>query len=454
MKKKYWKLFFLSTFVSLTYMLNAQDNVVDQVIWVVGDEAILKSEVEGVRREMLINRETFDGDPYCLIPEQVAVQKLFLHQAKIDSIDVPISSVSREVEQRLNNAIMYYGSREKLEEYEGQTMNEMRESMKDRLRDGEIVRQVQSKIVGNIRLTPSEIRKYYSSLSKDSLPYVPTTVEVQIITMKPLIPLSEIDAVKAKLREYTDRVNKGDDFGTLARMYSEDGSAQKGGELGFMGRAQLVPEFASAAFALADPKKVSNVVESEYGFHIIQLIERRGDRINTRHILLKPKVPTEEMNKTLHRMDSLVMDINSKKFTFDDAAVYVSADKDTRNNKGLMVNKSQYSANGGTARFEMKELPQDIAKVVDTLSVGQISKPFSMLDEKGKEIVAVVKLKQRVEGHRANVSDDFQTLKQIVESNKKEEVLKKWLENKIKSTYVWINSDWKNCDFQYSGWVK
>lgn len=454
MKKISARIFFLTVLLGLTYVSKAQDNIIDQVVWVVGDESILKSEVEGVRRDMLINRETFDGDPYCLIPEQIAVQKLFLHQAKIDSIDVPAASVTREVEQRINNAIMYYGSREKLEEYEGKPVNEIRDELKDKMREGEIVRQVQTKIVGDIRLTPSEIRKYYTSLSQDSLPYIPTAVEVQIITMRPQIPLSEIDAVKNQLREFTDRVNKGGDFGSLARLYSEDGSAQKGGELGFMGRAQLVPEFASAAFALNDPKKVSNIVETEYGYHIIQLIERRGDRINARHILLKPKVPTAEMEKTLNKMDSLVLDIKNSKFSFDDAALYLSADKDTRNNKGLMVNKNQYSNNAGTARFEMKELPQEVAKVVDEMKVGEISKPFKMLDEKGKDVIAIVKLRQRVDGHRANVSDDFQILKQIVESNKKAEIVKKWLEKKINNTYVWINNDWINCDYQYSGWVK
>lgn len=454
MRKFFRKVFFLSSFLSMICAVNAQDNVVDQVVWVVGDEAILKSEIEGVRRDMIINRETFDGDPYCIIPEQLAVQKLFLHQAKVDSIDVSLSAVSREVEQRLNNAILYYGSREKLEEYEGRSINDLREEMKERLRDGEVVRQVQNKIVGDIKLTPSEVRKYYSSLPQDSLPFIPTTVEVQIITSRPQIPLSEIDAVKNRLREFTDRVNKGEDFGVLARLYSEDDSSQKGGELGFMGRAQLVPEFASAAFTLSDPKKVSNIVETEYGFHIIQLIERRGDRINVRHILLKPKVPVEEMTKATNRMDSLAIDINNKKFTFEEAALYLSADKDTRNNKGLMVNKNPYSANSGTARFEMKELPQEVSRIVDNMKIGDISKPFTMRDEKGKEVVAIVKLKQKVEGHRANVSDDYQTLKQIVEANKKQTLLKKWLENKIKGTYVWIHNDWKNCEFQYSGWIK
>ncbi|MFR9165570.1 MAG: peptidylprolyl isomerase [Dysgonomonas sp.] len=454
MKNFLYKILFIIPFFGLTAELTAQDNVIDQVVWVVGDESILKSEIEGVRRDMLINRETFDGDPYCLIPEQIAVEKLFLHQAKLDSIEVPASSVSREVEMRLNNAVMYYGSVEKLEEYEGKPLNELREQMKERLRDMQIVQQVKSKITENVRLTPSEVRKYYTNLSQDSLPFIPTTVEVQIITRNPTIPLKEIDEVKNRLREYTDRVNKGEDFATLARLYSEDESAQRGGELGFMGRAQLVPEFANAAFALSDPKRVSNIVESEYGFHIIQLIERRGDRINVRHILLKPKVPQEEINKSVLVLDSLANDIRDKKFTFEEAALYVSADKDTRNNRGLMVNKNPYSNNSGTARFEMKELPQEIAKVVDTLKVDQMSKPFIMKDDKGKNVVALIKLRQRVEGHRANVSDDYQALKQIVENKKKEDTLKKWLENKIKTTYVEIDDNWKNCEFQYSGWIK
>ena len=456
MKKYFCKIIILFSLLFICNHSNAQNNVIDQVIWVVGDESVLKSEVESARREMLISGSRFDGDPYCIIPEQIAVQKLFLHQSKIDSIDVSLSSISREVESNLNRAISYYGSREKLEEYEGKTINELREDLKTRLRENEIVQLTQKKIVGEVRLTPSEIRKYYSSLPQDSLPFVPTTVEVQLMTMQPRIPLKEIDEVKARLRDFTDRVNKNEaDFSALALMYSEDTeSAKKGGELGFTGKAQLVPEFASAAFSLTDPSKVSNIIESEYGFHIIQLIERRGDRINVKHILLKPKVPTMEINMLTARMDSIVSDIGNKLYTFEEATGVLSSDKDTRNNKGLMVNKNNYSANGGTSRFEMKELSPEIARVVDGMAVGEISKPFTMLDEKGKQVVAIVKLKQRIEGHRANISDDYQALKSIVEADKRNKILKKWLENKIKTTYVWIHNDWKNCDFNYSGWVK
>lgn len=447
---------FFSLLSFISFNLKAQDNVIDQVVWVIGDEALLKSDVEGVKLQMQLEKEHFDGDPYCIIPEQLAVQKLFLHQAKIDSIDVGTNVVSRTVDRRINNAISSLGSQEKLEEYLGKNINQLREEWREQVRDNEIVSEVQRKIVGNIKLTPSEIRNYYTQLSQDSLPFINTTVEVEIITMLPAIPITEIDAVKNRLRDFTDRINKKEStFSTLALLYSEDiESAKRGGELGFMPRTQLVPEYANAAFMLNDPTKVSNIVESEYGYHIIQLIEKRGDRVNTRHILLKPKVPAEELKKTTVRMDSLLVDLKANKFTFEEAATHISADKDSRNNKGLMLNKSEYSNYSGTARFEMKDLPQEVAKVVDKMSVGDLSKPFTMLNSSGKEVVAIVKLKERVAAHKANLSDDYQVMKSIVEGKKREDVLKKWVQTKIKTTYVRINDDWKNCDFQHEGWIK
>jgi len=457
MRKIFYKTILLTVLFCINNCaINAQDNIIDQIVWVVGDEAILKSDIENTRTQLQLEGERFDGDPYCIIPEQIAVNKLFLHQAKIDSIDVPLTSVTREVERSINNAINQLGSREKLEEYLGKSIRDLREEWKEQMREREIVREVKKNIVGKVRLTPSEIRKYYSSLSQDSLPFIPTTVEVQIITMRPQIPIREIDAVKARLRDFTDQITKGQQtFSSLALLYSEDPeSAKKGGELGFIGRAMLAPEYASAAFSLSDPKKISNIVETEYGFHIIQLIERLGDRINTRHILLKPKVPAADLNKSIHMVDSLSNDIRATKVSFEEAALYLSADKDTRNNNGLMVNRKEYSSNYGTSRFEMKDLPQEISRTVDKMQIGEISNAFTMIDEKGKQVVAIVKLKQRIEGHKANMSDDFQILKSIVEENKRNDILKKWVQSKINSTFIQINNDWTNCDFQYSGWVK
>lgn len=447
---------FFSFYCFMLFGLNAQNNVIDQIVWVVGEEAILKSDVENTKNEMLLYGEKFEGDPYCFIPEQLAVNKLFLNQAKIDSIDVRLSDVNRQVEYYVNQRINQFGSVQRMEEYLKRTISQIREGLRDEVRESEIIKQVREKITANIKLTPSEIRNYYTKLPQDSLPQVPTTVEVQIITQNPVIPVSEIDAVKNKLREFTDKINKKETaFSTLALLYSEDTeSAKRGGELGFIGRALLDPSYANAAFALNDPNKVSNIVESEYGFHIIQLIEKRGDRVNTRHILLKPKVPMEEIAKATTRMDSLATDIRNSKVLFDDAASFLSFDKDTRNNKGIMVNMDQRSSYAGTSRFDMEFLPPEVGKVVDKMAVGEVSKSFTMKNAKGQEVVAIVRLRERTAAHRANLTDDYQLMKLIVEGQKKEDVVNKWVQEKIKSTYVRINDDWKNCDFKYKGWVK
>lgn len=439
--------------------IKAQNNVVDQVVWVVGDEAILKSDIEKERIGMQMSGARFDGDPYCIIPEQIAVQKLFLNQAKIDSIDIPASSVSREVERWVSSAMEQVGGKDKLEEYFGKSLMEIREERKEMMVQQETAREVQKNLTAQIKLTPSEVRRYYEGLSQDSLPFIPTTVEAQILTMDPQIPITEIDAVKNRLRGFIDRINKGEtDFATLALLYSEDNeSAKRGGEMEFMGRAEFVPEFANAAFSLTDSKKVSNVVETEYGYHIIQLVERRGDKAKFRHILLKAKVPAEELQKTTAKLDSILIDINAKKFTFDEAATFLSSDKATRNNNGLMVNNNMMNRNSdnyGTSKFTMEELPQEAAKAISGLKTGEISKAFVMKNPSGKDVVAIVKLKSRVDGHKANISDDFQALKAIVEQRKKNKVISEWIAKKIKETYVRIDDDWKNCDFNYSGWVR
>ena len=431
-----------------------QNNVIDEVVWVVGDEAILKSDVENERLNAQYEGRKFNGDPYCIIPEQLAVQKLFLHQAEIDSIEVSEQEVLSRLEQQTNWLIDQIGSKEKMEEYYNKTSTQIREMLRENIRNGMTVEKMQREIVGDIKIVPADVRRYFKNLPQDSIPYVPTQVEVQIVTLEPKIPQEEIERVKKALRDYTDQINKGEiAFSTLARLYSEDeGTRRRGGELGFMGRGQLVPEYANVAFNLQDPNKVSKIVESEFGFHIIQLLEKRGDRINTRHILLKPKVEEKDLEASLLRLDSIAKDIRNAKFTFDEAASFLSHDKDTRNNHGLMANP-----NSGTARFEMQELAQvsqEVAKTVEGLNVGEISEPFTMINSKGKEICAIVKLKARIDGHKATITEDYQRLKSIVQSKLGEEKLQKWIVEKQKSTYVRINENWVKCDFKYPGWVR
>ena len=430
-----------------------QNNVIDEVVWVVGDEAILKSDVETARMDAQYNGRTFDGDPYCIIPEELAIQKLFLHQAEIDSVMVTEQEIVGELDMRVNWLMDQIGSKEKLEEYYNKTMTQIREMIRENIRNEQTVRKMKNEIVGDVKIVPADVRRYFNSLPADSIPFIPTQVEVQIITQQPKIPQAEIERVKKTLRDFTERIEKGEiSFGALARLYSVDKvTARRGGESGdFQSKGMLVPEFANVVFNLTDPKKVSKVIETEYGYHIAQLIERRGDRINYRHILLRPEVEERELEASLNRLDSLAKEIRNGKFTFDEAAMYVSHDKDTRNNHGLMANPETR-----TARFEMQELAQvsqEIAKTVNEMNVGEVSEPFVMINRQGKEVCAIVKLKARIDGHKATIAEDYQRLKAVVQEKLGEEKLMKWIAQKQKTTYVRINDDWKKCDFKYPGW--
>ena len=399
-------------------------SVVDEVIWVVGDEAILKSEVEVTRIQAAMEGMRWNGDPDCAIPEQLAVQKLFLHQAAIDSIEVTENEIASGIEQRIDYMIQQTGSREKLEEY-----------------------------------------KKHRELPADSVPFVPTEVEVQIIANTPRISIEEINRVKDELRDYTDRINKGEtSFQTLARLYSEDpGSRRAGGELDYTGRGMLDPAFAAVAFNLTDPKKISKIVESEFGFHIIQLVDKRGDKIKVRHILRKPVVSDSAVNASIAFLDTIADYIRNGEtpkqleglyvgtFNFEDAATIFSDDKDTRNNRGLMFNRSE---RGQTSRFQMQDLPSEVARVVDGMQVGDVSKAFSMINDQGKTVCVIAKLKSRTEGHKATITEDFQVMKDIVMEKRREKVLHDWVVNKIKNTYVHVSDDYRNCKFEYEGWIR
>ena len=430
--------------------------VIDEVIWVVGDEAILMSDVESARMQAAMEGTKWNGDPDCVIPEQIAVQKLFKHQAQIDSIEVTDADVAAEVEQYINYWLeMVDGSRERLEEYRHKPLSQIRNDLREDLKDRRMVQKMKQKLVEDISVTPAEVRRYFKDMPQDSLPFVPTEVEVQIVQLTPRITVEELNRVKDELRGYTDRINKGEtSFQTLARLYSEDpGSARRGGEIGFSGRGMLDPAFAAVAFNLTDPKKVSKIVESEFGFHIIQLIEKRGDKVNVRHILKKPVVSDEAVEKALGRLDSIANDIRAEKFSFEEAASLISDDKDTRNNKGLMSN-SDMQTGRITSRFQMQDLPPEVAKVVDTMQVGQVSRAFCMINQRGKTVCVVAKLKNRIDGHKASISEDFQTLKDVVLQRRQNERVHQWVVDKIKSVYTRLNENYKDCKFEYEGWIK
>lgn len=442
------KTFFAFAFLALSGY--AQNNVAEEVAWVVGDEPIFKSEIEEQYMQLQYERTPLQGNPYCVIPERIALDKLFLHQAKIDSIEVSESMIIQQAERRINYFINNLGSKEKVEEYFRKPLPELREQTINMVRDQATIQEVQSKLTKDVKPTPADVRKYFNSLPKDSLPYIPLQVEVKIITLNPVIPQQEIDEVKARLRDYANKVNNGEsEFSTLAILYSEDGSSVYGGEIGFMGKADLFPEYANVAFNLNDTKKVSKIVETDAGYHIIQLIEKRGDRVNTRHILLRPKVSDKDLTNALNRLDSIRGKIIDKKISFDEAAFYVSQDKDSKLNRGIMTNEKTMSS-----KFEMADLNPEIAKQVDKMQVGEISKPFVLMNPKtNRETVAIVQLTRRIEGHKADLAEDYQTVKGMYENSKKQQILADWIKNKQKNTYVRIEEGWRDCEFQYE-WGK
>ena len=442
----------LTLFASFSLLTQAQLNVIDEVIWIVGDDPILLSDVEETRLQAEMEGKPFEN-PYCTIPEQLAIQKLFLHQAALDSIEVSEVNVLKEANERIDFFVQNLGSRENVEKHFHLTIPQLREKLKKTCRQRAMIQQIEGKLFGNIKVTPAEVRAHFSKLPEDSLPLIPTQVEVQIITTQPRATRQEVERIEEQLREFARRVNEGEtEFSTLAKIYSQDpGSARLGGELGYSGKNQFVPEFSNVAFALNDPKKVSKIVRTEFGYHIIQLIDKKGDKANFRHILLKPEIADSVFTKELTRLDSIVADIKRGSFTFEEGAMQLSDDKDTRNNHGIMVNTDMMTRKV-TSRFAMKDLPAEIARKVELMNEGDISEAFIYKNNQGQDICAIIKLKSRIPTHRANMTEDFQILKDVVVSKRGEEMRKKWIEEKQKSTFVRINPEWRNCTFEYPNW--
>ena len=449
------KVLFAAVFAASVFGATAQNNIAEEVAWVVGDEPIFKSDIEEQYMQAQYERNNIEGNPYCVIPEKMAIEKLFLHQAVLDSVTVEDTMVIGQAEARINMIIANLGSREKMEEYFRKPYPEIRQQMIDVFRDQATIQQVQQNLTKNVKATPNDVRKFFQSLPTDSLPYITQQVEVQIMTLTPVIPQSEIDDVKSRLRDYSQRVVNGDsEFSTLAILYSEDpGSSIKGGEIGFSGRAQLATEYANAAFNLNDTKRVSKIVETEFGFHIIQLIEKRGDRVNTRHILLRPKVPQKSIDDAMAQMDSICKDMKAGKFTFEQIVAF-SSDKDTRNNKGIMVNENYESPYYHSTRFEMGDLNPEIATRIDKMQEGEVSEPFLMIEPRtNKQQVAIVKLSRRIDGHKADLAEDYQRIRSMYEAKQREQLISEFIKKKQKETYVRIEEGWRDCEFKYQ-WIR
>ncbi len=438
----------ISAILSLTVF--AQDKVIDQVVAVVGGNIILQSDIEEQYLQAIAQGVDYDGDLKCQIFEDLMYQKLLLNQAIIDSVEVTDNEVEQRLESRLGMMISQIGSEQALEEYFSRSIVEIKQDLREMLRDQLLTQKMQSNITQDIKITPSEVRKFFKNIHQDSIPLVNSEVEMAEIMVKPKIRAEEIEKVKEKLNGFLERVKSGDKFSTLAVLYSEDpGSAKGGGELGYISRTDLVPEFAAVAFNLTEPNEVSKIVETEFGFHIIQLIDRKGERINVRHILLSPKISYEEKQRTINLLDSVANEIRSGAISFSDAAKKYSDDEASKDGGGLIMNPRT-----GTSSFETDEIDRFLYYAIKDLKVNEISDPVESKDERNKTIYKLVKLKNRTEAHEANLKQDYQFIQKVALAQKQDEAIDSWTKNKQKQTYVKINGSYRNCPFNYKGWLE
>jgi len=427
-------------------LVSAQEIVVDRIIAIVGKNMILESEVEAqyLQEKMQGTIEGSASNARCLILQKMLRDNLLLNQAELDSIVVSESDVERQLDQRLRYFISQFGSQEKLEEYYGKSIIEIKEEFREMVRNYMLVEQVETKITENVFVTPSDVKAFYRLIPPDSIPLISARVEMTQIMIIPPVSIEQKVMIKEKLRDLRRRVVDGENFATLAILYSDDpGSAAKGGEIGFFGRGELYPEYEAAAFKLNEGE-ISEIVESKAGFHIIQLIERKGEYINTRHILLQTKASPTDLEDARHKLDSILVRINNGEITFEDAALKYSDDPG-KSGGGYIINP--YT---GTTWFEMDELEPQVSFVINKLEVGQISSPVPTQTEEGQEAFRLVKLKARTEPHRANLTDDYSLLTDWALMKKKEQKIIDWVNKNVENAYIMIIDDYKSCNFIYN----
>ncbi len=436
-------------FSCLTTVTLAQDKTIDQIVAVVGNNVILKSDIESMHIQQQAQGMVSDGDMKCEILEDFLVEKLLLAEAELDTnIIVSDSQINQSLDQRMQYFVQHLGSDQAVEAYFKKPIAQIKADLEEVIRNQSMTSQMQGNIVDKVQVTPSEVRYHFRNMKKEDIPMVEPMVEYAQITIFPPIELEEENRIKARLREFKERVENGDNFATLAVLYSEGPSAVNGGELGFMGRAQLDPNYSTAAFNLKGDR-VSNVVKSEFGYHIIQLVDRRDDQVNTRHILLKPKANIKAMEDAKNRLDSLSNFIRKEEITFAEAAMRYSFDKNSRNSGGKVINPQTMST-----KWRQQELDPDVSKVLNNLKVNEISEPFKTIDDKQRTVYKVVKLINRTEQHRANLQEDYQLLTELYLQEKQEEAMNQWISERQAKTYIRIDQTYANCNFQFKDWQK
>lgn len=428
----------------------AQDKVIDQIVAVVGGNTILKSDIEGMYIQQQAQGMTTDGDMKCEILESLLIEKLLVAEALLDTtIEVSDSQINQNMDQRIQYFVNNLGSEKEVEKYFKKSIIEIKSDLEEVIRNQQLTSQMQNKIIKDITVTPAEVRYHFRNLKDSEIPVIDSYVEYEQITFRPKVDLEEENRVKTRLRELKKRIEDGASFSSMAYVYSECPSASNGGELGYSGRASLDPTYAASAFNLKGDR-VSNVVKSEFGYHIIQLVDRKGEQVNTRHILMKPKISPEAMTQTRERLDSLANFIREGKLTFEQAAASYSWDKNSRNNGGMVINPMTMSS-----KWKISELDPAVSKVVANMNVNEVSKPFETIDETSKQTVyKIVKLIRRTDTHKANLRDDYIELSNLYLEKKRQDALDKWIKDKQSATYIHIDDTYVNCQFKYSGWEK
>jgi len=451
MIRKLIGLFILTGCIVTSNQTNAQDKVVDQIVAVVGKNIILKSDIESMFQQQQAQGITTEGDMKCEILENFLVEKLLLAEAELDTtITVSDSQLNQQLEQRIQYFISHLGSEKEVEAYFKKSIVDLKAELQDVIKNQQMTQQMQNKIIDKVTVSPAEVRYHFKSLPEAEIPQIDSQIEYAQITVLPQISLVEEERIKSTLRELKRRIENGESsFAPLAVIYSEDVvSARSGGDIDYMGRGNLDPAYAAAAFNLKGDK-ISNVVKSDYGYHIIQVIDRKGEQIKTRHILMKPKISPEEMKKAFGQIDSIADFIRKGTFKFEEAALRWSYDKNSRNNGGMVINPET-----SESKWKLSELDPDVSKIITKMNINEISKPFLSLDDKQRPVYKIVKLLNKTNAHKANMRDDYVELSNIYHNSKKEKTLDNWIRDKQSGTYVHIDDTYLNCNFKYKGWVK
>lgn len=443
MRKPITLLIGLLIFINIS-PVEAQEQIIDEVVAVVGANYVLQSDIEGQYLQSRAQGVITDArTTRCVILEEMLFQKLLLNQAELDSIEVTTDQVEQTLDARFRYYIQQFGSQEKMEQFYKKSMLEIKEEFRPLVKQQLMVDEVQQDLVKDVKVTPSEVRSFFNDIPKDSIPLLETEYEVAKITKQPVISKEEQEATRDRVKSLRERLVKGENFAALAALYSEDiGSAKKGGEVGFVGRGQLFPEYEAAAFGL-EKGEISEIIKTKAGYHIIQLIERRGQLINTRHILLRPKISDEDLGAAAAKLDSIATLVRNGEMTFEEAAIKFSDDPG-KINDGLIINP-----NTGTTRVTASQMDQKIFFVVEKMKVGDISRPMAAEDEDQNKTLNIYMLKTRTEPHRANMKDDYSRIQEWALNKKQGDVINKWISEKITSTYFRIGDAYKDCDFQH-----